>query len=86
MSRESVDPTPTPSVSARPHNHTTYLAVHSRAVASWRARSARYSCAISGTSGSSGLGSVRREQMERRTWGGVVGSVVRLVVSVFFSF
>ena len=40
-----------------------YLDVHSRAVLSWRERSDFKSCAMSGTRGSSGLGSVRREQM-----------------------
>lgn len=45
-----------------------YLDVHSLAVESWRALSVLRSWAMSGTRGSSGLGSVRREQMERRTF------------------
>ena len=40
-----------------------YLRVHSRAVDSYLDRSVLYTCAISGTSGSSGLGSVSIEQM-----------------------
>jgi len=44
-----------------------YFRVHSRAVDSYRDRSVLYTCAISGTSGSSGLGSVSIEQMLRST-------------------
>lgn len=44
-----------------------YFLVHSLAVASYLARSVLYTCAISGTSGSSGFGSVSIEQMDRRT-------------------
>lgn len=44
-----------------------YFLVHSLAVDSYRERSVLYTCAISGTSGSSGFGSVSIEQMERRT-------------------
>ena len=44
-----------------------YFEVHSRAVLSCLARSVLRSCAISGTNGSSGLGSVKREQMDNRT-------------------
>lgn len=44
-----------------------YFRVHSRAVASYLARSVLYTCAISGTSGSSGFGSVSIEQMESST-------------------
>ena len=44
-----------------------YFLVHSRAVASYRARSVLYRCAMSGTRGSSGLGSVSIEQIESRT-------------------
>lgn len=52
-------------------HHWAYLRVHSRAVASYFERSALYRLAISGTKGSSGLGSVNKELMERRTmkWG-----------------
>lgn len=45
----------------------TYFLVHSRAVASYRARSVLYKCAMSGTSGSSGFGSVNIEQMDKST-------------------
>jgi hypothetical protein len=45
----------------------THFLVHSLAVASYRVLSVLYKCAISGTSGSSGLGSVSIEQIERRT-------------------
>ena len=44
-----------------------YLRVHSRAVASYFALSALYWFAISGTRGSSGLASVSREEIDRRT-------------------
>lgn len=44
-----------------------YLFVQLRAVASYFCLSVLYMCAISGTKGSSGLGSVSNEQMERRT-------------------
>lgn len=46
-----------------------YFLVHSRAVASYRARSVLYRCAMSGTRGSSGFGSVSIEQIERSTVG-----------------
>lgn len=45
----------------------TYFLVHSRAVASYLVRSVLYRCAMSGTNGSSGLGSVSIEQIESRT-------------------
>lgn len=48
--------------------HIAYLRVHSLAEASYLARSVLYTWAISGTRGSSGLGSVRREQMDSRTF------------------
>lgn len=44
-----------------------YFLVHSRAVASYLGRSDLYTCAISGTRGSSGLGSVSIEQMDKST-------------------
>jgi len=44
-----------------------YLEVHSRAVLSCRALSVFNNCAISGTSGSSGFGSVSKEQMDSKT-------------------
>ena len=44
-----------------------YLDVHSRAVLSCRVRSVFNSCAISGTSGSSGFGSVNSEQILNNT-------------------
>lgn len=44
-----------------------YFWVHDRAVASYLALSVLYIWAISGTRGSSGLGSVSREQIDRRT-------------------
>ena len=44
-----------------------YFRVHSLAVLSYRDRSVLYTCAISGTSGSSGLGSVNIEQMLSKT-------------------
>src|SRR5262245_13161757 len=44
-----------------------YLRVHSLAVDSYLARSVLYTWAISGTSGSSGFGSVSMEQIESRT-------------------
>ena len=44
-----------------------YFLVHSLAVSSYLARSALQKRAISGTSGSSGFGSVSSEQMERMT-------------------
>jgi hypothetical protein len=52
---------------SRLHLQIAYLRVHSRAVASYRGRSVLYTCAISGTSGSSGLGSVSIEQIESNT-------------------
>lgn len=45
-----------------------YFCVQLRAVDSYFGRSVLYMWAISGTRGSSGLGSVSREQMESRTW------------------
>ena len=45
----------------------TYFRDHSLAVASYRARSVLYKCAMSGTSGSSGFGSVNIEQMDNST-------------------
>lgn len=44
-----------------------YFVVHSRAVVSCRDLSVRRICAISGTSGSSGFGSVSNEQIESST-------------------
>merc|ERR1719162_668151 len=44
-----------------------YFDVHSLAVLSCLALSVLSNCAISGTKGSSGLGSVRREQIESNT-------------------
>jgi hypothetical protein len=46
---------------------TTYFRDHSRAVASYRGRSVLYKCAMSGTSGSSGFGSVNIEQIDSST-------------------
>ena len=45
-----------------------YFCVQLRAVASYLALSVLYMCAISGTSGSSGLGSVNNEQIDKRTY------------------
>jgi hypothetical protein len=45
-----------------------YFLVHSLASSSYLAGSVLKICAISGTSGSSGFGSVRREQMESSTF------------------
>ena len=45
----------------------TYFLVHSLAVASYRVRSVLYKWAISGTRGSSGLGSVNIEQIDNKT-------------------
>lgn len=45
-----------------------YFCVQLRAVDSYFGRSVLYMWAISGTRGSSGLGSVSREQMESKTW------------------
>ena len=45
-----------------------YLRVHSLACSSYLGRSFLYIRAMSGTSGSSGLGSHNREQIERRTF------------------
>ena len=45
-----------------------YLRVHSRAVASYCALSDLYWLAMSGTRGSSGLASVNKELIERRTF------------------
>lgn len=45
----------------------THFLVHSLAVASYRARSVLYKCAMSGTNGSSGLGSVNIEQIDSNT-------------------
>jgi len=44
-----------------------YFLVHSNAFASCCLRLVLYSLAISGTSGSSGLGSLKSEQMDKRT-------------------
>ena len=52
---------------ARHRPQIAYFRVHSLAVASYRERSVLYTCAISGTSGSSGFGSVSMEQIDRRT-------------------
>lgn len=50
------------------HDHPmAYFCVQLRAVASYLALSVLYMWAISGTSGSSGLGSVNSEQMDKRT-------------------
>jgi hypothetical protein len=52
-------------------SHNIYVAcflVHSRATASYRGLSVLYKLAISGTRGSSGLGSQRREQIDRRSF------------------
>lgn len=48
-------------------NYMAYFEVHSRAVLSCLALSVLRSWAISGTNGSSGLGSVKRLQMESKT-------------------
>ena len=48
--------------------HMAYFLVHSLAVASYLALSVLYICAISGTKGSSGLASVRREQIDNNTF------------------
>lgn len=48
-------------------NQVAYFLVHSLAVSSYLDLSVLYTCAISGTKGSSGLGSVSIEQIERRT-------------------
>lgn len=44
-----------------------YLRAHSLAMSSYLGRSVLYMCAISGTSGSSGFGSVSSEQMDKST-------------------
>lgn len=49
------------------HHPMAYFCVQLRAVVSYLVRSDLYMWAISGTSGSSGLGSVSREQIESRT-------------------
>lgn len=54
-----------------------YFCVHSRAVRSYSSLFVLYMCAISGTRGSSGLGSVSMEQMESRT--------IPLLVAEFYS-
>ena len=48
-------------------NHIAYFRVHSLAISLYFSRSVLYIRAISGTKGSSGLGSVSSEQMDRRT-------------------
>ena len=48
--------------------HIAYLRVHSRAVASYLARSDLYWLAMSGTRGSSGFASVSRELIESKTF------------------
>ena len=45
-----------------------YFLVHSLAVDSYLERSVLYTCAISGTKGSSGFGSVSMEQIDSRTF------------------
>lgn len=50
------------------HHPMAYFWVQLRAVVSYLARSVLYMWAISGTSGSSGFGSVSNEQIESRTW------------------
>lgn len=52
------------------HQPMAYFWVQLRAVASYFARSDLYICAISGTRGSSGFGSVSNEQIESSTWFG----------------
>ena len=47
-----------------------YFLVHSFAQSLYLLMSVLYSLAISGTRGSSGLGSHSREQMDNSTWGG----------------
>ena len=44
-----------------------YFLVHSREVSSYFGRFVLYMCAISGTRGSSGLGSVNKEQIDSST-------------------
>ena len=44
-----------------------YFLVHSLAVSSYLCLSVLYMCAISGTRGSSGFGSVSREQIDNKT-------------------
>jgi hypothetical protein len=48
-------------------HHIAYFRVHSRASSLYFSRSVLYILAISGTSGSSGLGSQRREQIDNNT-------------------
>lgn len=54
--------------SKTPNQPMAYFWVQLRAVASYLARSVLYIWAISGTSGSSGFGSVSSEQIESSTW------------------
>lgn len=49
-------------------NYCAYFLVHSRAVSSYLARFVLYVWAISGTKGSSGLGSVNNEQIDNNTF------------------
>ena len=53
-----------------------YFLVHSRAVDSYLGRSVLYTWAISGTKGSSGLGSVSIEHMERSTAKSKYGALI----------
>ena len=48
-------------------HHMAYFRVHSRASSLYRSRSVLYILAISGTNGSSGLGSHNKEQIESST-------------------
>jgi len=48
-------------------HHIAYFLVHSRASSLYFSRSVLYILAISGTSGSSGLGSQSREQIDNKT-------------------
>lgn len=50
-----------------PAHHMAYLRVHSRANSLYFSRSVLYILAISGTSGSSGFGSQRSEQIDSKT-------------------
>merc|ERR1712070_512309 len=59
---------PTPRyMGRRPHFYVAYFCVHSLAVASYLVRFSLYTRATSGSSGSSGFGSVSSEQMDGRT-------------------
>lgn len=65
MAQKSIPPIITQSVSLL--LYIAYLPVHSRANFVYFSRSVLYTRAISGTRGSSGFGSVRREQIESKT-------------------